>query len=162
MERQWQQERKDRKRVRRRIEPTQKTAESTWPNVHPVTDQTRNWAWFGHVDHVIARASFELVFDGCGRKVVAPSARPFTICPSRPCAQGKSTVGFKAPRAASRFGRDTVVVMAGPCRSRASHQVVSKTAPAAWARSGARVLRCGAYKPRFHRLYRFRGWASMD
>jgi 3-deoxy-7-phosphoheptulonate synthase len=91
----------------------------------------------GHVDTIDTR-EFEL-FDGV-QEVVRVS-EPFKLT-SRTWRKENSVIKARGVE----IGGDTVVVMAGPCTIESEHQVFETARRVA--RSGARVLRGGAYKPR--------------
>ena len=91
----------------------------------------------GHVDTIDTR-EFEL-FDGV-QEVVRVS-EPFKLS-SRTFRPEKSVINVRG----IPVGGDQVVVMAGPCTIENEHQVFETARRVA--RSGARVLRGGAYKPR--------------
>jgi len=91
----------------------------------------------GHVDTIDTR-EFEL-FDGV-QEVVRVS-EPFKLT-SRTWRKENTVINARGVQ----IGGDTVVVMAGPCTIESEHQVFETARRVA--RSGARVLRGGAYKPR--------------
>jgi 3-deoxy-7-phosphoheptulonate synthase len=91
----------------------------------------------GHVETIDTR-EFEL-FDGV-QEVVRVS-EPYKLT-SRTWKREKSVITARGVE----IGGDTVVVMAGPCTIENEHQVFETARRVA--RSGARVLRGGAYKPR--------------
>jgi len=91
----------------------------------------------GHVDTIDTR-EFEL-FDGV-QEVVRVS-EPYKLS-SRTWRKENTVVKARGVE----IGGDTVVVMAGPCTIESEHQVFETARRVA--RSGARVLRGGAYKPR--------------
>ena len=91
----------------------------------------------GHVETIDTR-EFEL-FDGV-QEVVRVS-EPYKLT-SRTWKRENSVVRARGVE----IGGDTVVVMAGPCTIENEHQVFETARRVA--RSGARVLRGGAYKPR--------------
>src|SRR5215212_2531102 len=91
----------------------------------------------GHVDTIDAR-EFEL-FDGV--EEVVRVSEPYKLT-SRNWRREKSVVKARGVE----IGGDKVVVMAGPCTIESEHQLFDTARRVA--RSGARVLRGGAYKPR--------------
>jgi len=91
----------------------------------------------GHVDTIDTR-EFEL-FDGV-QEVVRVS-EPFKLT-SRTWRKENTVINARGVE----IGGETVVVMAGPCTIESEHQVFETARRVA--RSGARVLRGGAYKPR--------------